>query len=104
MNAEEALGFAFNLEIEVKSTEDAFFCEGETHIINLHGALILTAVPLRVGMDIHIHVILTGKRAAAKVVYVDPEHPRHSGIKLEQPENIWGVALPPHDWQEQHEA
>ena len=75
-------------------------CEGETVVVNLHGALILTAVALRVGMKISIHVHLTGKRATADVVYVDPEQPRHCGINLEKPENIWGMSLPPDDWQE----
>ena len=75
-------------------------CEGETFVVNLHGALILTAVALRVGMKIGIHVLLTGKRATADVVYVDPEQPRHCGINLEKPENIWGLSLPPDDWHE----
>ena len=73
-------------------------CEGETVVVNLHGALLLTAVPLRVGMKIAIHVLPTDKRAVADVVYVDPEHPRHCGINLEKPENIWGLSLPPDDW------
>ena len=75
-------------------------CEGETFVVNLHGALILTAVALRVGMKIGIHVLLTDKRAIADVVYVDPEQPRHCGINLERPGNIWGMSLPPEDWDE----
>ena len=70
-------------------------CEGETFVVNLHGALILTTIALRVGMKIGIHVLLTGKRAIADVVYVDPENPRHCGINLEIPENIWGLSSPP---------
>jgi hypothetical protein len=75
-------------------------CEGETFVVNLHGALILTAVALRVGMKIGIHVLLTGKRTIADVVYVDPEQPRHCGINLKKPENIWGLSSPPDDWHE----
>ena len=75
-------------------------CDGETIIVNRHGALIWTSVPLRVGMKIEIRVILTDKRAAATVVYVDPERPRVCGIGLAQPENLWGLSLPPDDWQE----
>jgi hypothetical protein len=67
----------------------------------LHGALIMTAVALRVEMKISIHVRLTDKRAAAEVVYVDPDQPRHCGIELERPENIWGLTLPPDDWREE---
>lgn len=86
--------------IEAHGMNEPLRCEGETVVVNLHGALILTAVALRVGMKISIHVHLTGKRATADVVYVDPEQPRHCGINLEKPENIWGMSLPPDDWQE----
>lgn len=76
-------------------------CDGETIVVNRHGALISTTIPLRVGMKIEIYVVMTGKRAPAKVVYVDPEKPRVCGIGLENPENIWGLSLPPDDWYEQ---
>jgi hypothetical protein len=79
-----------NVRIEALGVSEPLTCEGETFVVNLHGALILTAVALRVGMKIGIHVLLTGKRAIADVVYVDPEQPRHCGINLEKPENIWG--------------
>ena len=87
------------VEIEAHGMSEPLTCEGET-LVNLHGALILTAVALRVGMKISIHVRLTDKRAAAEVVYVDPDQPRHCGINLERPENIWGLSLPPDDWHE----
>ena len=32
------------------------------------------------------------------VVYVDPDRPRHCGISLDEPANIWGVELPPENW------
>lgn len=51
-------------------------------------------------MKIEVHVILTDKRAPAKVVYVDPERPRICGIGLHKPENIWGLLFPPDDWYE----
>ena len=47
-------------------------CEGETIVINLHGALISTAEGLMVGMRISLHVYVTDKRAAGRVVYIDP--------------------------------
>lgn len=86
--------------IEAQGLTEPLACEGETRVVNLHGALISAAVPLRVGMRIEIHVILTDKRAAATVVYVDPDQPRHCGIALQEPQNIWGVSLPPPDWRE----
>jgi hypothetical protein len=86
--------------IEARGIREPLACEGETLVVNLHGALIMTAVPLHVGMRIETYVILTDKRASAEVVYVDPEQPRHCGICLTMPQNIWGLSLPPDDWLE----
>ena len=75
-------------------------CDGETITVNLHGALIATAVGLSSGMPISILVYLTDKRAAARVVYVDPTNPMRCGIELDHPRNIWGVSVLPDDWTE----
>ena len=75
-------------------------CEGETITVNLHGALIATAFGLSSGMRISIHVYLTDKRAAARVVYVDPMNSMHCGVELDEPRNIWGVSVLPDDWVE----
>lgn len=86
--------------IVAQGLSEPLTCEGETIVVNRHGALMSSAVPLRVGMKIEIHVILTDKHAAAGVVYVDPDRPRICGIALEKPENIWGLSFPPDDWYE----
>jgi hypothetical protein len=88
------------LVIEAQSITEHLTCEGETIVVNLHGALISTSVALSVGMKIKIHVYLTGNHANAEVVYVDPKNPMHCGIALEVPRNIWGIPLPPEDWDE----
>ena len=88
--------------IEILGANESLACEGETIVVNRHGALISTKVALRVGMRIEVHVLLTDKRALADVVYVDPEQPRVCGIGLVKPENIWGLSLPPDDWNEGH--
>jgi hypothetical protein len=75
-------------------------CNGETVVVNLHGALIATAIGLSSGMRISIRVYLTDKRAAARVVYIDPKNPLLCGVELDEPRNIWGVSLPPGDWEE----
>ena len=62
--------------IEAKGVTEPLVCDGETIVVNRHGALISTGTPLRVGMKIQIYVIMTNTRAAADVVYVDPERPR----------------------------
>ena len=51
-------------------------------MINLHGTLIAAAIRLSTGMRISIHVYVTDKRAAARVVYMDPKNPLHCGIDL----------------------
>lgn len=84
--------------IEARGLTEPLSCEGETLVVNFHGGLIWTAVPLRVGLQIENRVVLTDKRAKARVVYVDPDQPRHCGVALEQPQNIWGVYLPASDW------
>lgn len=91
---------SLKVRIETRGVTEPLACDGETRVVNLHGALISTAVPLRVGMEVEIHVISTDKRAGATVVYVDPDQSRHCGICLTKPENIWGVSLPPDDWRE----
>ncbi len=88
------------VRIQAQGVTEPLTCEGETIVVNRHGALISATVPLRVGMRIEIHVILTDQRALAQVVYVDPDWPRHCGIGLEKPQNIWGASLPPDDWKE----
>ena len=59
--------------IKAQGIAEPLTCEGETIIVSLHGALISTAIALR--MKIEILVYLTGKHAKAEVVYVDPEKP-----------------------------
>lgn len=92
------------LKVGIAVEGDAPTCEGETIVVNLHGALLSTAVGLRVGIRISIHVYLTDKRAKARVVYVDPAKPLHCGVALDHPQNIWGVPLPPADWDETAEV
>jgi hypothetical protein len=91
---------ALKVVIEAQGIGEDLTCEGETIIVNVHGALISIAVAVSVGMKIEIHVYLTGKRANAEVVYVDPEKPLRCGIALAIPQNIWGISLPPKDWHE----
>ena len=79
-------------------------CDAETIVVNRHGALIFCTAPLRAGLEIEIYVIITDKRAKAKVAHVDPKRPQVCGIELEKPGNIWGVSFPPDDWYETHES
>lgn len=85
--------------VGMQEADESPACEGETILVNLHGALISTAIGLTIGMRIWIHVYLTDKRAAARVVYIDSENALQCGIELDRPQNIWGVSLPPDDWE-----
>jgi hypothetical protein len=88
--------------IEARGITEPLTCEGETLVVNLHGALIMTAIPLRVGMKVEIHVVLTDKCADADVVYIDPDQPRCCGISLSKAQNIWRLSFPPEDWHERN--
>ena len=99
-NSRRSTRVRLRVVIAVLSDAGGLTCEGETVVVNLHGALLSTELALSVGMRISIHVHLTGKRAGARVVYVDLENALHSGIELDQPSNVWGVPIPPEDWDE----
>lgn len=88
--------------ISAQGRSEPLTCDGETVVVNRHGALVSCTVPLRMGLKIEIHVIMTDKRANAEIVYVDAEQPFICGIALEKPENIWGLSLPPDDWYERN--
>jgi hypothetical protein len=92
---------ALKVVIAAQGISEPLTSDGETIIVNRHGALIFCTAPLRVGMQIEIHVIITDKRAAAKVIRVDPQMPQVCGIALVKPENIWGLSFPPDDWYEE---
>lgn len=88
------------LEISIEVEGEIGVVKGVTVVVNLHGALIRTAKPLRQDLRIRITAYLTGKTADARVVYVSLQNPLSCGIELETPQNIWGVSLPPDDWEE----
>jgi hypothetical protein len=85
---------ASDILVEVQGEDFAY--AGETITVNLHGALVRIAAPLKCGDRVSIHVHGTGKSAAGAIVFASGES--QFGIELETPDNIWGVALPPADW------
>jgi hypothetical protein len=87
------------IQVQIKVDATGVMCDGETVVVNLHGALLRTAEHLEIGDHITLKVSLTGKSAAALVVFAAPEHALHFGIALDAPENIWGISLPPADWE-----
>ena len=89
---------ALKIVISIQGLSEPLTCDGETITVNRHGALISSSVPLRSEFKFKIQVVVTGMRAEAKVVHVDPEQPQLCGIALQKPENIWDLSLPPDDW------
>jgi hypothetical protein len=75
---------------------------GVTIVVNLHGALIRLPRPLKAGTSVILKVYITGKECPARVVHIDPDNSMTCGIELDKPRNIWGVSLPPSDWEEEH--
>jgi len=55
--------------LSARGVSERLTCDEETIVVNRHGALISSTVPLRVGMKVEIRVIITDKRANAEVVY-----------------------------------
>ena len=85
-------------DVFVELQGEKFVYAGETVTVNLHGALVRVSFPLTVGDRIVLHVHLTGKSATATVVFADSDLSQY-GIELDTPNNIWGIALPPSDWE-----
>ena len=88
------------LDVSVEVEGESGWVKGVTVVVNLHGALIRTVQPLRLGSRIRVTVYLTAKSTMARVVYASLEDSLTCGIELEKPQNIWGVSLIPDDWDE----
>lgn len=95
---------SLKIVLSARSLNEELTCDGETIVVNRHGALISSTVPLRLGLKIEIYFLITDKRASAEVVYLDADKPLMCGIELEEPANIWGLSLPPDDWFELSES
>jgi len=87
------------VRVEVLGTGKSY--DGETIVVNMHGALVTTSSLLELGSRVTVHVQLTGKSAEGRVVLATPERPLEFGIGFDHPENIWGISLPPADWHEE---
>jgi PilZ domain len=86
------------LSIEVDGKSGALPFKGVTVVVNKHGALIRTVRPLEEGSSIYLR-LMNGEEAEAKVVRQIPTNALTYGIELTQPRNIWGIEMPPQDWQ-----
>lgn len=78
------------VHVDVQATGLSF--EGETIVVNLHGALVKMSGQLELGAGIIIHVQLTGKSADARVVFASRQRSFEFGIALES-RRTFGVFL-----------
>ena len=84
-------------DVLVEVQGEGFAYAGETITVNLHGALLRIAAPLKQGDQVTVHIHHTGKSARGAVVFAN-DALQEFGIELQNPENIWGVAPAPPDW------
>lgn len=84
-------------DILIEVQGEGFAYAGQTVTVNVHGALIRTSAPLKLGDQITLHVHLTGQSTIATVVFAIEEL-SHFGIELDHAENIWGILATPDDW------
>ena len=89
------------IRVRIVVLSTGLVCEGETVVVNLHGALLKTSRGLELGAKVVVQVELTGKSASARVVFASRERPFEFGVGLDKPQNIWGISLPPKDWREE---
>ncbi|MFB3920927.1 MAG: hypothetical protein ACE145_04350 [Terriglobia bacterium] len=86
------------------ATGRAFKENTRTIILNKHGARIVTVHQLALGSELLLENRALGRTAKTMVAWLgDPpsvREPAEVGIQLVEAENIWGVELPPDDWQE----
>jgi hypothetical protein len=86
-------------DVLIELQGERFAHAGETITVNLHGALVRIAAPIKLGDGITLYIHSSGRSANARVVFADDEA-QQFGIELDSPENIWGMADPPSDWTE----
>jgi len=73
-----------------------------TVVVNNHGGKIATTHHLALGTQISILNSVVGVVAKASVVWLGEKSGagelHHVGVQLLEPQNVWGVAFPPDDW------
>ena len=99
------ISIAIPLTITGEDTAGVKFKEkARTVVINKQGAKISTYHNLALGADLTVENQLLGRSAHATVVWLGekraPRGPMEIGIQLSEAQNLWGIELPPEDWQE----
>ena len=88
--------------LEGKLANQSPFTE-ETHtiVLNAHGALVETSVPLDPGQVVSLQNIVTGEKVECSVKLVTPKEPKkfNTAIEFTKPNaDFWRISFPPDDW------
>ena len=83
-------------------TEKERSIDAWTLIVNVNGARVECKQLFEMDKELTLRVPHLGKSQKGKVVWRDTKANKNGGyecgIKLEKPENLWGVGFPPSDW------
>ena len=99
------ISIAIPITISGKDANGRPFKENtRTIILNKHGAKIVTVHQLALGAEVLLENRALGRTAKTTVAWLgdrpSAREPAELGIQLVEAENIWGIELPPDDWQE----
>jgi len=99
------ISIAIPITISGKDANGRPFKENtRTIILNKHGAKIVTVHQLALGAEVLLENRALGRTAKTTVAWLGDRptarEPAELGIQLVEAENIWGIELPPDDWQE----
>ena len=99
------ISIAIPITITGKDANGRLFKENtRTVILNKHGAKIVTVHQLALGAEVLLENRALGRTAKTTVAWLGDRQssrdPTEVGIQLMEAENIWGIELPPDDWQE----
>ena len=99
------ISIAIPITISGKDANGRAFKENtRTIILNKHGAKIVTVHQLALGAEVLLENRALGRAAQTTVAWLgdrpSAREPAEVGIQLVEAENIWGIELPPDDWQE----
>ncbi|MGH9862706.1 MAG: hypothetical protein ACRD35_04710, partial [Candidatus Acidiferrales bacterium] len=88
----------------VKTRGIPFEAPAVTMIVNKHGAKVRTTKHMQVGTYVRVTNPSTNRSQLARVAWVGKSDDTIArlafGIELLDPENFWGIYLPPADWLE----
>lgn len=88
----------------VKTKGIPFEAPAVTLVVSKHGAKIQTTMHMQVGTYVRLTNPATNHSQLARVAWVGKSDDRVArlafGIELDDPQNLWGIYLPPEDWLE----